>query len=299
MKGSWEGHNRSKHIRIQWLRNQSKVKALQTDLRSINTNLTACLTTQIVSGQVHLQTSLQEVAQATEQVFTDKSGLTRAIHTKFNLQDDHLAQLSEQILHLQANNENQQGVQNRNEEILGSSSSGIQQADNTGVKHYTASRLEDTTENMTLKSLDRYSGSCTCCCYPKSRIQITEVLRSMIGSMSISYFGGQISRRCQQASCGRKLPTTLNLTYYFPRWLLTKVVSVSLSFDPAGSPSMSLQMPHIRPDTSKIFHLATAGDIGGMKTMFESGLASPNDVSYTFGYSVLHVCIIPWQHCKI
>ena len=49
----------------------------------------------------------------------------------------------------------------------------------------------------------------------------------------------------------------------------------------------------MRPDTCKIFHLATAGDIEGMKMMFARGLASPNDVAYTFGYSLLHVGLMP------
>lgn len=48
-------------------------------------------------------------------------------------------------------------------------------------------------------------------------------------------------------------------------------------------------MPRVRPDTAPIFHLASAGDIAGMQRLFRLGLASPDDVSYAFGYSVLHV----------
>ena len=70
-------------------------------------------------------------------------------------------------------------------------------------------------------------------------------------------------------------------------------MSVLLSFDPAGSLNMLMQMPYIRPDTSKIFYLVTAGDVEGIKLIFKRGLASPNDVSDTFGYSVLYVSIIP------
>ena len=66
-------------------------------------------------------------------------------------------------------------------------------------------------------------------------------------------------------------------------------LSFELMGDPWGSPYISMRIARVRPDTSKIFHLATAGDIEGMKAMFARGLASPNDVSYSFGYSVLHV----------
>ena len=287
MVGLREGHYRIKSIRLQWLRNQSKVKALQSDLRSINSNLTTCLTAKTVSGQVRLQTFVHEVAQVADQISTDNLESNRAICTRLNLQNNHLNQLSEQILQLQTNDDYQQSSQARAEDIRGSLTSVNGQADNTDVS------LENAVDVKTsLKSLDQFSRSCTCYCYPKRSIQITEVLSSLTGSMCISYSRGQIGPPCCQTLCRRNLPTALNLTYYFPSWLLTKVVSVFLSFDPAGSPSVSLQVPRIRPDTSKIFHLATAGDIGGMKTMFERGLASPNDVSYRFGYSVLHVSVI-------
>ena len=167
-----------------------------------------------------------------------------------------------------------------------------EQTDNTGISRYTGCSLEGAVKVKTsINDLDQYSRSSTCCCYSRRRINITNVLSSRIGSMCISYLGGQTGRPCGQCRCRTKSPVRLIMGYYFPRWLLAIVVNVFLSFDPAGSPSVSLQMPCIRPDTSKIFHLATAGDIGGMQSMFGRGLASPNDVSYTFSYSVLHVSV--------
>lgn len=294
MRGSWKDHDRSKHIRLHWLRYQSRVKALQIDLRSINTNLTTCLATTIITGQVRLQTSVQDVALVTKQISIENSRLNRANRTKHNLQDDHLSQLSRQVLQLQTNIEDQQSTRAQVEDLREILISGKEQTVKTGLGHDSKFGFDGVIDMRTsIKGLDRCNGSCTCCCHPKRRIQFTETLSSLTGSMCLSYVGGQISRSCDQSSCKRKLHTTFKLTYYFPRWFLIKVVSVLLSFDPAGSPNMSMQMPCIRPDTSRIFHLATAGDIEGMKLMFERGLASPNDVSDTFGYSVLHVSVIP------
>ena len=292
MKGSWKGISRSKHIRLQWLRNQSRVEVLQTQLRSINNNLTTCLTAMAISGQVHLQISVQEVAQVTDKISGDRTQLNSAICSKLSVHGEQLSQLSKQILQLQTSNENQQSAPARVEESRGSWISGKEQTDNTDIASYTACGLEGAVKVKTsINNLDRYSRSSTCCCYPRRRIQISNALSFLIGSMCISYSGGQISQPCEQCHCRTKLPISLNIIYYFPRWILARAVSAFLSFDPAGSPSVALQMPRIRPDTSKIFHLATAGDIGGMQSMFERGLASPNDVSDTFGYSVLHVSV--------
>lgn len=281
-------------MRLHWLRYQSRVKALQTGLRSINTNITICLATAILTCQVRLQTSVQDVALVTEQISIKNSKLNRANCTKHSLQDDHLSQLSKQVLQLQTNIEDQQSTRAQVEDLRDILISGKEQTVKTGLGHDSESGFDGVIDVRTsIKGIDQCNGSCTCCCHPKRRIRFTETLSSLTGSMCLSYGGGQISRSCDQSSCKRNLHTTFKLTYYFPRWFLIKVVSVLLSFDPAGSPNMSMQMPCIRPDTSRIFHLATAGDIEGMKLMFERGLASPNDVSDTFGYSVLHVSAIP------
>ena len=81
----------------------------------------------------------------------------------------------------------------------------------------------------------------------------------------------------------------LNLTYHFPRWLLGRIIDTYWGSDSIGCPTIALRMPRIRPDTAPIFHLAAAGDIAGIQQMFRLGLASPDDVSYAFGFSVLHV----------
>ena len=246
-----------------------------------------------ISGQVHLQISAHEIAQVTDKISGDRTQLNSAVSSRLGVQEEELSQLSKQILQFQTRNEKQQSAPARVEAPCGSLMiSGKEQTDNTDIASYTPCDLEGAVEVKTsINNLDRYNRSSTCCCYTRRRIQINNALSFLIGSVCISYLGGQICQPCEHSLRRTKLPIRLNINYYFPRWLLAMVVNVFLSFDPAGSPSVSLQMPRIRPDTSKIFHLATAGDIGGMKSMFERGLASPNDVSYTFGYSVLHVSV--------
>ena len=294
-KESWNGHNRSRHIRIQWLRFQSKVEAIQINLRSINSSLTTCLTTMIVLAQVRLQTSVRELALVTNKISGDQIRLNSTIRKRLNLQNDHLSQLSKQHLQIQGTMENEQVPQARSEEAP-RSSMGKEQASNGSVRNHSTYGFESViTVRTPYESLGQCNRLCICCCHPKRCVRMNDLLSTLTGSMCLNYVGGPTSRPCDQSSCRRKLPPIFNITYYFPRWLLTKMVSLCLSFDPTGSPSLCMHMPLIRPDTSKIFHLATAGDIGGMKTMFEKGLASPNDVAYTFGYSVLHVSVIPWQ----
>jgi hypothetical protein len=174
---------------------------------------------------------------------------------------------------------------------------GTDMIEKTSIVNHTAFGLDGTVEARTSsKDIGQCSVTCACCCHSKRRMHIAHALSYITGFICIIYVGGDTNRACDHSSCRRKLLATLNLTYYFPPWLLTKAMSIFLRFDPAGGMNMTLRMPNVCPDTSTIFHLATAGDVGGMKALFEKDLASPNDVSCSFGYSVVHVSCVPCQY---
>lgn len=130
---------------------------------------------------------------------------------------------------------------------------------------------------------------CACCCHKRTRIQMSSVVGNLLGSLYLTYSNGYSHLACNEKSCQRRLQIMMNLTYHFPRWLLSCIINTYWGLDSVGCPTLALRMPRIRPDTAPIFHLAAAGDISGMRCMFRLGLASPDDVSHAFGYSVLHV----------
>lgn len=243
-----------------------------------------------MTGQVRLQNSLQEIALATSQLSIDSHQLRDSICSRIDLHHG-LSQLPKQII-LQESTDNRPN-ENSVIENLGEGSVST----TTEIKDEHFVYLPGSHPQGTIGSKNYFdgngfcSGRCACSCHPKLRTQTAQTLSYLTGSVCIRYIGGQTNRACDLSSCKRKRSITLNLTCYFPHWLLLKAISISLGFDPVGGINITTKMPCICPDTSKIFHLATAGDIKGMKTMFERDLASPNDVSYTFGYSLLHVSL--------
>ena len=284
-KHSSKGRNNLKVLRVQWLRKRSKIQLLQTHLRSINGNLTTCFAATILSGQVRLQTSVDELAV---KMAINKHCANSHIHTKLSGPAEHPSRLSDRVFYLQSDvSEGQSALTPAKDGItIGESSH------RTCFKEQACVVGEATDVEDDLENLNWWNESCACCYRSTYRLQANDVLSHLLGSFCLSYTGSNKKRPCYQISCRKRMLTVFNINYYLPWWVLAKAVNIFLSFDPMGSPYMSLQLSRVRPDTSKIFHLTTAGDIGGMKTVFARGIASPNDVSDTFGYSVLHVSVI-------
>lgn len=61
---------------------------------------------------------------------------------------------------------------------------------------------------------------------------------------------------------------------------------------PAG-PQLQLAMRWTVPDTAQSIAFALKGDIDGLKYLFGRGLASPSDVSYSRGFSLIRVSYYP------
>lgn len=59
----------------------------------------------------------------------------------------------------------------------------------------------------------------------------------------------------------------------------------------AGNPGPQFQLPTQTkvPDTAQSIWFAISGDIDGLKNLFRQGLASPRDVSYSRGFSLMRV----------
>lgn len=75
---------------------------------------------------------------------------------------------------------------------------------------------------------------------------------------------------------------------------------MELSFHHAAGPSLQLDMLRIIPDNSQCINFAVDGNIGGLKFLFDRGLASPRDVSSKRGYSLLRWALYSKQYetCK-
>ena len=248
----------SASARFAWLSSEAKVKDLRNDIHFITTGMTACLTITAITAQLRLQSC------ATSGTGETISPNVPANEVRNDPDSPHDSQLDKSC---------SSGDQDQKQDSWG----------NLGTSFpFQLSRNLPQNEN--------YCRSCCACrCHERSHIQMSGLVGIALGSLYLTYSKGFSYLPCNDELCKRRPQIMLNLTYHFPCWLLSRVIDTHWGSDSIGCPTVALRMPRIRPDTAPIFHLAAAGDIAGMQRMFRLGLASPDDVSYAFGYSVLHV----------
>ena len=260
-EGSGRPRKRLGSARLAWLSSERRVNALRNDIHTINTSLTACLTMTAVTAQIRLQNYLEEATSSTrEMVFS---------HARTNQVWD--------------------GVDNPHDSQLERMGSGVDNDQRRNFWDHPKTSFPSQLSRDMSQNENYCKICCACCCHKRTRIQMSSVAGNLMGSLYLTYSNRYSHLPCNEKSCQGRLQIMLNLTYYFPRWLLSRVVDTYWGSDSIGCPTVALRMPRIQPDTAPIFHLAAAGDIAGMRRMFRLGLASPDDVSYAFGYSVLHV----------
>ena len=243
--------------RFAWLSSEGRVKDLRNDIHAINTSITACLTMTVMTAQFRLQRCLEEATSGTRELV-----LPTVLTKEVDSPDD------SQLEQVYSSEDEDQG-----RKFWGNP---------TAIFPSQLSRNLSQNENYC-------KGCCACRCHKRTRIQMSRFVGNLMGSLYLTYSNGFSYLPCNEKFCERRPQIMLNLTYHFPRWLLGRIIDTYWGSDSIGCPTIALRMPPIRPDTAPIFHLAAAGDIAGMQQMFRLGLASPDDVSYAFGFSVLHV----------
>lgn len=132
---------------------------------------------------------------------------------------------------------------------------------------------------------------CSCPCHSTTNMRSPSWLGSSLGLLLLRYSGQpNVIKKCKEA-CWNRQGKNMHASYYFPRCLLARVFSISAKWGAMNGPSMSLRLMRVVPDDSLIFTYARAGNIMGMRQLFEQGNASPIDVCFSDGRSVAHVAI--------
>lgn len=132
---------------------------------------------------------------------------------------------------------------------------------------------------------------CNCQCHRLGRFCTPRILRSIVGSIFIDYSGIPIlNPKCNNAGCANaKDRSSLRVSYYFPRWLLSRMVSAVMSYNLRDGPELShLRTPRVRPPNAEVFVVAREGDVERMRQLLTERSASPFDIDVN-GYSALFV----------
>jgi hypothetical protein len=151
---------------------------------------------------------------------------------------------------------------------------------------------------QTIANADRISASrsdcprwCSCLCHRQSRLNSPRLLNEIFGAMSIGYVGMPFfSNPCNEKQCKPRNPSSAQITYQFPSWMMSRAVSMLVSSKMSG-PELQLRTLRIIPANSDVFRLAITGDVEGMKTMFKHGHASIYDIDNR-RWSLLHVGVV-------
>lgn len=286
-----------------WLQNISYIKKLQQSLRDSRqnltiglVNLTVGLTSNNASRLSRIELKLQEISV---QVTAPKRGM-------FPVQ----AQITDSL----AKNNPDLGsssplpsqamppvpARSINEENLGKLTNLLQgnYRDSTGpeTRKYEGEPIRESsaTSIRISASLSQDRNSCRawcgCACHVQSKLHTPEILKPLLGRLFIGYTGIPLIRQqCDQSSCRRHRSKAVKVSYYFPSWFFARILSLSIVLMPSDGPHISLTFPRIVSKDAIVFRFAEIGDVGGIKTLFREGTASPRDILSVGGYTPLHV----------
>ncbi|KAH6988896.1 hypothetical protein BKA56DRAFT_246465 [Ilyonectria sp. MPI-CAGE-AT-0026] len=140
--------------------------------------------------------------------------------------------------------------------------------------------------------LHKCSNPCLCSCHRNTTISSPSWLRKTLGCLFVSSHGIKLtpflkSQPCSISTCVRSSISSTRLDYYFPPWLLSRVLSISGQWSLSGlATSWHLRMPRVVSDNSLIFHVVNSGNKQVIANLIHSGEASLYDID-TSGDSLL------------
>jgi hypothetical protein len=136
--------------------------------------------------------------------------------------------------------------------------------------------------------------TCKCQCHKRSLIKMPKLLQPIFGALSVNYNSIPVlqPRPCNSTLCKSNSLTSVQLQYYFPKWLISRGIHVAASWSSLTGygASIHLETPFIISDSHRIWACINTGNITAIQHMFYENEIGPNCVS-TLGVSLLLVCL--------
>ena len=147
------------------------------------------------------------------------------------------------------------------------------------------------------KTMRVCSSNCKCSCHVQSVFKTPQVLQEITGYLLLGYSGRHILQQQCIPSCLRRTLKPMQMTYFFPRWFVSRAISISMSN--TISPTLSIKSRRVVPEVNQLFSLSKFGDVEGIRCLFNNRLASPDDVHIRWGKTALHVMMFSGLHLNI
>lgn len=136
----------------------------------------------------------------------------------------------------------------------------------------------------------RCDTDCPCACHKRLFLRSPKLLEQLVGRLFLGYTCLPFLKQpCTSVTCHQRSVASASMTYFLPRWFSEKAVSATFMSTPLGNPSLNLKIRRVVPEMSQLFRLSRYGDAQGLRDLFVSGMASPDDVHIRGGWSALHV----------
>ena len=136
---------------------------------------------------------------------------------------------------------------------------------------------------------------CRCTCHHEQRFTSSRWLHGALGILFVGYSGYPLGilQRCTNISCQARRALKISVHYIFPAWFLTRSIKMCLINTSLNEIHASLQTKRLVPAGAEVFRLTETDDVDGLKDLFSRGLASPNDIMYQTGQSLVSVgCVL-------
>ena len=132
---------------------------------------------------------------------------------------------------------------------------------------------------------------CKCRCHRLKYRTVPLIFTKAFGNFVIGATGHcPYQPTCEGLACSGPPRPHLSVGYYFPSWLLSQIILFAYTRRPYGNPSFGLHMRNLLPEHSPILAAITEGRIADIKSMFESRMASPDDME-PMAWTTLTVCL--------
>jgi hypothetical protein len=143
------------------------------------------------------------------------------------------------------------------------------------------------TVNVRLSEMRPCKPRCPCQCHKPGYFKSPAFLRTTLGIL----YGGYLSFPALKKSCDwpklckGSTEGRLSVTYVFPEWFMSSVLSVAVRLTPVGTPDLSLRMMRVRRRTDDIFQFATDSSLDKMHDLLVAGKGSVIDITAEDGHT--------------
>ena len=141
-------------------------------------------------------------------------------------------------------------------------------------------------------------AGCACVCHSQQKAASPKALNRILGQLFVGYTGlPYLSPKCDNDVCAKSRASKVSVEYWFP-WgaFSSTIVRLQAGYQASTGTLFQLQTFRCVPDGAECVNFALNGNIEGLKYLFSKGLASPQDVSPTRGYTLLRWALYGKQY---